>query len=153
MTISEGIKEMLSIVDKLRQTHLSKAFTLDGRLVGDLGEVLCEQSYQLKLFDKIEKHFDAKTPEGRFVQIKTTMKESLGFPTDHVPQYYLGIKIHPDGSFDEIYNGPGTLIWDEIKHRKEPKNKLHNVSVKILQKLNSAVAETDRIERRRPNSL
>ena len=60
------------------------------QLVGDLGEVLVETKYDLELFNKIEPHHDGKTPDGRLVQIKATMKDSLTFPVGHTPDYYLG---------------------------------------------------------------
>ena len=137
--ITESISELLIIVDKLKIEYPKKAFTLDGRLVGDLGEVLAANAYNLKLYEKLEKYYDAETLDGRKVQIKATMKKGLTFPSDHVPDYYLGIKIHSNGSFDEIFIGPGHIIADGIKHRKRPKNGLHYLSLTILKRFNQLV--------------
>lgn len=40
ITIPEAVKQLLGIVQRLHAAFPHKAFTLDGRLVGDLGEVL-----------------------------------------------------------------------------------------------------------------
>lgn len=148
MNIDDAVKQMLGIVAKLRETHPKKRFTLDGRLVGDLGEILAEGIYRLRLHETLTAHHDATADDGRLVQIKATMQESLTFPADHVPNYYLGLKIHPDGSTQELFNGPGSVVWEEIKHRKPPKNNLHSVSFHILKRANGKVEPKDRIPRR-----
>ncbi len=145
ITISEAVKKLLGIVEQLQQAYPKKEFTLDGRLVGDIGEILVEANYDVKLFDEMERHHDGTTTDGRLVQIKATMKESLTFPADHVPDYYLGIKINKDGSFGEVFNGPGAIAWEAVKNRKPSKTNLHSVSIQTLAKLNSKVSARQRI--------
>jgi hypothetical protein len=147
MKASNAVIELLKLVKELKREYPHKEFTLDGRLVGDIGEILVEESYDVKLYDSIKAKYDAETKDGKKVQIKATFKASLGFPCDEssVPDYYLGIKINHDGSFQEIYNGPGIVIWEAVKHLKVPKNNLYNVSIKKLGDLNSAVRKIDRI--------
>ncbi len=147
MTIRNAIKTLLEVVDLLHKEYPKKEFTLDGRLVGDLGEVLVEESYDIELFDGLSKHHDGKTLDGRLVQIKATMKDSLTFPVDHVPDYYLAIKIHSDGTFTEIFNGPGKIAAEAIKNRKPTKTNLHSVSLFALKKLNEKVICTQRIQK------
>ncbi len=140
---------MLQIVEQLRRNYPKKRFTLDGRLVGDLGEVLAASEYGVELFEPpIRKHHDAVTSDGRQVQIKATMQKDLTFPADHKPDYYLGIWIGPDGSVTEIFNGPGAVAWEAVRNRKPPKTNLHSISINTLKKLNEKVQESDRIPRR-----
>lgn len=150
ITIPEAVKELLAIVERLRETYKAqkKQFTLDGRLVGDIGEVLAEGAYDIKLFEDLQKHHDATSADGRLVQIKATMKASLTFPVDHIPLYYIGIQVHNDGSFTEIFNGPGAIAWEAVKNRKATKTNLHSVSVSALKKLSAKVAAKDRIPKR-----
>ncbi len=148
ISIHEAVKQMLAIVQRLQRSFPKKKFTLDGRLVGDIGEILAEQAYDLTLFEDIQKHHDAKTPGGRLIQIKATMQKSLTFPADHIPNYYLGIQVYPDGSFSEVFNGPGAVAWEAVKRRKLPKTNLHSVSVAGLLALNKSVDRKDRIARR-----
>lgn len=70
MKIHQAVKEMLKIVEELQNQYDKKKFTLDGRLVGDLGEILVEEDYDLELYRGLTKHHDGETPDGRKVQIK-----------------------------------------------------------------------------------
>jgi hypothetical protein len=136
---------MLAIVEQLCATYPKKRFTLDGRLVGDIGEVLVEDAYDLQIFEDMKKQHDAESSDGRLVQIKATMKKSLTFPADHVPNYYLGVQVHSDGTFTEVFNGPGAIAWEAVKGRARPKTNLHSVSIGALAKLQARVASHNRI--------
>jgi hypothetical protein len=148
MEIHQAVKDLLQIVEALQSAHPKKKFTLDGRLVGDLGEILVEEDYELELYEGLEMHHDGETPDGRRVQIKTTMKYALTFPVDHIPHYYIGIKVHSDGSYDEIFNGPGSIAWEAVKNRQPTKTNLHSVGLSALKKLNNTVADKDRIPKK-----
>lgn len=148
MEIHQAVKDMLQIVEKLQKSYPKKKFTLDGRLVGDLGEILVEEDYDLELYEGLEKHHDGETSDGRRVQIKTTMKSSLTFPVDHIPHYYIGIKVHSDGTYTEIFNGPGSVAWNAVKGRKPTKTNLHSITLSALKKLNAEVPENERIPKR-----
>ncbi|MCK5268242.1 MAG: hypothetical protein KAR07_08745 [Spirochaetes bacterium] len=151
MSIGKSINIILNEIKKLHENYPQKKFTMDGRLVGDLGEVLAEQNYKIKLYDGQHSRHDAcfENNKKREVQIKTTMKENLGFPHDEQkwPEYYLGIRLIDDGSIVEIFNGPGNIIADEMKNRKRPGNGLHVISINRLKKLNEKVKK--RIPRRK----
>ncbi|HEX9224408.1 MAG TPA: hypothetical protein VF860_13860 [Candidatus Acidoferrales bacterium] len=149
ITISEVVRKLLEIVNQLQQAYPKKKFTLDGRLVGDIGEVLVEASYDLKLFEDMQRHHDGATTDGRLVQIKATMKDALTFPADHVPDCYLGIKINKEGSFDEVFNGPGAIAWEAVKNRKPPKTNLHSISIQTMVALSRKVDAKERIPLRR----
>lgn len=93
---------------------------------------------------------DAQTTDGtgRMVQIKVTTKDSLTFPADHVPEYYLGLCIMPDGSFEEIFNGPGTVARQAVAARQRPKTNLHSIGLRALRTLSATVSDNERISRR-----
>ena len=146
--IQNSVKQLLQIVDQLRSEYPKKRFTHDGRLVGDLGEVLVEGEYDVEIFDSLKKHYDAETPDGRQVQIKTTMQNNLTFPVDHVPDYYLAIQVHGDGTFTEVFNGPGSIAAMAVENRKPTKTNLHSIGIGALTRLNENVQESDRIRRR-----
>jgi hypothetical protein len=148
ITIPEAIKQLLQITKQLHNEYPKRRFTLDGRLVGDLGEVLAEVEYAIELYDGLQKHHDAKASGGRQVQIKATMKDSLTFPVDHVPDYYLGIKIEHDGTLTEIFNGPGSVASEAVKNRQPTKTNLHSVHINTLKRLNEEVHSRDKIPKR-----
>ena len=145
ITVPEAVNKLLAIVAELCVAFPKKKFTLDGRLVGDIGEVLVEDMYDLELYSDVKKYHDGQCSDGRLVQIKATMKNSLTFPADHVPNYYLGVKIAPDGTFIEVFNGPGAIAWEAVKNRKPPKTNLYSVPIATLKELQKLVAPTDRI--------
>ena len=148
MEIHQAVKDMLQIVEKLQKSYPKKQFTHDGRLVGDLGDILVEEDYDLELYEGLEKHHDGETPDGRRVQIKTTMKNSLTFPVGHIPNYYIGIKVHSDGTYSEIFNGPGSVAWNAVKGRKPTKTNLHSIPLSALKKLSEEVSENELIPKR-----
>ena len=148
ITIAEAVHRLLEVVAELQLAHPHKKFTLDGRLVGDIGEVLVAAAYDADPLDGLPKHHDAQTSDGRLVQIKATMKDALTFPASHVPDFYLGIKIHQDGTFEEVFNGPGAIAQQAIAKRQHPKTNLHSVSVSALKALQAQVPTEDRIPKR-----
>lgn len=129
MEIHQAVKAMLQIVEKLQKSYPKKKFTIDGRLVGDLGEILVEEDYDLHLYKGLEKHHDGESLDGRRVQIKTTIKKSLTILVDYIPDYYIGIQVHSDGTYTEIFNGPGAVAWKAFKDRKPTKTNLHSITL------------------------
>ncbi len=129
--IEKFIGDLLAIVKELKSLYPKKEFTLDGKLVGDIGEVLTEKHYDISLNTKLIKHYDAISNDGKQqVQIKATMKNSLTFPV-------------------EIFNGPGQIIADYLRDHMKPKTNLHNLSVAILQDLNKKVNSYQRVKSRK----
>lgn len=146
--IRHAVVELLAIVRRLHLAYPVKRFTLDGRLVGDLGEILAQSEYELTVYERMPKHHDAETPDGRRVQIKATMKDALTFPADHVPDYYLGLRIDEHGRIEEIFNGPGWVAAQTVAKRRTPKTNLHSISLTALRALNAKVTAGDRVARR-----
>ncbi|AYN18046.1 hypothetical protein CHR29_23990 [Pseudomonas monteilii] len=145
--IQAALEGLFTAVSQLQAAHPGKPFTLDGRLVGDIGEV-ASLAYKLTLNEGLTNHHDAVCDEGRNVQIKTTFGTSLTFPVHHVPDYYLGIRMNRDGTFEEVYNGPGFLIQQQLASRKPTRTGLHGGLMAMLRRINATVAEEDCIPRR-----
>jgi len=148
MSIQKSIQQLCKITNELKSNHKSKKFTLDGRLVGDLGEVLAEENYEIVLFDNIQPLYDATTLDNKMVQIKATFKDKLTFPTEHIPELFLGLKLNTDGSFNEIYNGPGKYIKELIGKRKSPYNRLHLLPIKKLSEISNKIPEKEKIKKK-----
>ena len=143
-TLTETIRDLYGIVKKLEDDHPGRHFTLDGHLVGSLGEVYAEERYGLELARASEKTHDGTAPDGRLAQIKATQRKSIGIGSE--PDYLIVLRISQEGEFDEIYNGPGNLVWNQVKDKPMPKNGQYQVSLSRLRELNERVAEKDRIE-------
>jgi len=137
--------QIFSGIRQLKNALPTKDFTIDGRLVGDIGEAIAQRDYDLILYEGLAKDYDGETPCGRKVQIKATFKDSLTFKK--VSDYYLGIKIHEDGSYEEIFNGPGGVIANEYGHRKGFGEVLLSFPNKRLRELSANVSHEQRIKK------
>jgi hypothetical protein len=109
--------------------------------------VIAALEYDIELFDVLRKGHDGQTPDGRLVQVKATFKGSLTFKS--VPDYYLGLKLHEDGSFEEIYNGPGKVIYEKYRYRSGIGKELLSFPNADLRQLSASVPANDRIPKRR----
>lgn len=139
----DGLALVFQGIEKLRAAYPHRRFTADGRLVGDIGEIIAELDYELTLHAVSQPGYDAVTLDGRKVQIKATFKGHLSFGA--TPDYYLGFKLHPDGRYEEVYNGPGRPIFDRYAHRAGIGTKLLSFPVKDLRLLSAEVSADLRI--------
>ncbi|WP_274476133.1 DUF6998 domain-containing protein [Mangrovimonas aestuarii] len=147
----QEIKELLELSDRLKEKFVNhnRNFTLDGKLVGDIGEVLVAENYGLTLLRENKQNYDAKEEStGRLVQIKSSFKENFYFPYRHTPEFYIAVKILPTGDIEEIFNGTGKMILDNyIKERnlKGYSNLYYKLSANILRELNEKVPKAEKI--------
>lgn len=144
--IKDALKMIFDAIERLKEAFPNRAFTIDGRLVGDVGEVIAALEYDLKLHEISQPTHDATTSDGRNVQIKATFKDSLTFRT--VPDYYLGLKLYPDGRHEEIFNGPGKIIYDRYVKRKGVGVALLSFPVSELRRLSNDIPANERILKR-----
>lgn len=145
-SITEGLALIFQGINRLREAFPHRAFTIDGRLVGDIGEVIAALEYDVTLDQVSRPNHDACSKDGRLVQVKATFKDSLTFKT--CPDYYLGFKLYQDGRHEEVFNGPGRIILERYVHRKGIGVELLSFPIGELRVLSSQVLETDRIPRR-----
>ena len=103
------IERLYSIVAELEAHFPGRPFTPDGHLVGSLGEVLGAAYYGLDLLPCSSECHDATAADGRLVQIKATQGQQVAMRStcDHL----LVLRLHKDGTAEEIYNGPGETAW------------------------------------------
>ena len=120
-------------------------FTPDGHMVGSLGECLVADAYDLELMPASNKGYDAISKSGVKIEIKATQSKTVAFRS--CPEHAIIIKILPDGTFEEIYNGPGDLIWREFEGKKIPSNGQFSISLNRLKGLNALVSDEARGQR------
>ena len=77
-------------------------------MVGRLGEYLLTEAYGLQ------------------VEIKATQSRSVAFRS--CPEHAIVINIQKDGSFAELFNGPGHVIWERFKGRELPSNAQYQIT-------------------------
>jgi hypothetical protein len=148
----QEIKQLLEITQKLRNQY-QRSFSLDGRLVGDIGEILAAVKYGLELYsENTAVHDGFEKTTGRKVQIKASFKNYSYFPfgVDKIPDYFLSINILENGELEELYNGPGHYIVEHyiqkrnLKHYKET---FYTLSKGILKSLNKEVPDEEKIKK------
>lgn len=144
--INEALRLIFQGIERLKTAFPNRAFTIDGRLVGDVGEVIAALEYDVVLHEVIQPHHDATTSDGRNVQIKATFKEALTFRT--TPDYYLGFKLYPDGRHEEVFNGPGKVIYDRYVKRKGIGVSLLSFPIAELRRLSKMIPQEERVPRR-----
>lgn len=90
-SIRDALSKIFEGVEDLKEAfkEQGRKFTVDGRLVGDIGEVIAATYYDVELDDTQGAGHDGKTSNGRLVQVKATFKNSLAFRTE--PNYCLGL--------------------------------------------------------------
>ena len=137
------VGQLYEVVRQLESHFPGRRFTPDGHLVGSLGEVLAAYHYGLVLHPASVARHDAQCPAGREVQIKATQGRSIGLRSE--PDHLLVLKLHRDGGFDEVYNGPGALAWARVG--PDHKNGQRAISTSTLRALMERVPTCDRLKR------
>lgn len=137
------VKQLYATVNELENMFPGRHFTPDGHMVGSLGECIVADAYNLELKTASNKGYDAVTETGLEVEIKATQSKSVAFRSQ--PQHTIIIKILRDGTFEEIYNGPGALVWDQFTGKRLPSNGQFQISLNKLRQLNQTVAQSDRV--------
>ena len=78
-TIKEALALIFDGISRLTDEFPNRAFTIDGRLVGDIGEVIAALEYDIVLDEVGQPNHDGTTSDGRRVQVKATFKDHLTF--------------------------------------------------------------------------
>jgi hypothetical protein len=122
-------------------------FTPDGHLVGSIGEALASHYYGVELAPASTEGYDG-IRDGKKIEIKIT--QGFGVALSSGPDHLLVLKLLPDGSFQEHYNGPGAPVWALLSMRKPTKNGQQQVRLSALRKLMTQCDAAHRLEPIRP---
>lgn len=136
--------ELNNIISGL-DSEYDRHFTLDGHLVGSIGEVLASYYYGINLFKASEKIHDGIV-DGKKVQIKITQRKSVVIKD--IPDYLLVLRLEQDGDISEVYNGPGDLAL-EVASEKDSYNHRH-MQINRLIEQSKKVDNSLRIEQKHP---
>lgn len=171
--IGEALKALLAGQKQLREAYRSHlaacaqrysaqemTFALDGRLVGDIGELIAGEVFCLDLLGTKSKNVDAVTTDHpqRKVQIKATFQKD-GLSIKHGSDYFIGLQLNDAGQFRVVYNGPANTVMaylrapkaDGHSGRKNADKALEPISLEAWSVLDLAVGDSDRIRRREPS--
>jgi len=135
------VKRLYKVVRSLEQIFPGRPFTPDGHLVGSLGEVIAASRHNLTLLRPSAVKHDAKTVNGKLVQIKITQRKSVALRSE--PRHLIVLKLLQDGTTQEVYNGPGKKPWNQSG--KMMKNGQRAINLSKLRVLMEDVPGTSRI--------
>ena len=144
--LTEGLTLVFQGIERLVAAFPTRRFTIDGRLVGDVGEVIAELEYEVVLHETSQPTYDGTTSGGRKVQIKATFKDSLALRAQ--PDYLLGFKLFPNGTFEEVFNGPGEVVYAKYAHRKGIGETQISIPNSALRELSKSIPSSQKISRR-----
>ena len=139
------IKQLYKTVAELERMFPGRHFTPDGHMVGSIGECLVADAYGLDLMVASNKNYDAVSIDGKKVEIKATQAKSVAFRSE--PEHTIVIRIRTDGTVEEIYNGPNSLVWRQFAWKQLPSNGQYQISISKLRVLSQAVDEYKKISR------
>ena len=139
------IQELYRVVEELEAMFPGRPFTPDGHMVGSLAECFAEYYYDLKLYACSYPGHDAYTDDCK-VEIKATQGNSVSLRSG--PEMLLVFKLLRDGSFEEIYNGPGAQVWALVESKLKPSNGQYKIGLAQLGKLMQNVPLEQQLQRR-----
>lgn len=152
--MKDELEQFFIAIEKLQQkySHHNKKFTLDGKLVGDIGEVLAAEYYGITLHKDNKAVYDGflTSDSTKEVQIKSSFNNYFYFPKDltKMPDYFIAININKDGTFEEIFNGRGDIIYKHLlSHLPTERKYPYRLSLNKLKELNLSDYNIDRINR------
>jgi len=141
--IPEIIRNLYELVDELETSFPGRKFTPDGHMVGSIGEVLASFYYGIVLSPASTAVHDGISLNGTKVQIKATQGKSIGIRS--CPEHLLVLYIKRDGSFEEIYNGPGDIVWQQAGIMQNNGQRI--ISTSKLMNLMQSISAESRITR------
>jgi hypothetical protein len=145
MPASDGIPELVrrlyALVGELEALFPGRKFTPDGHLVGSLGEAIAQYRYGLQLLPCSSAVHDAVARDGRQVQVKATQTTRVALYSK--PEHLIVLRVHRDGSAEEVFNGPGEIVWPYMS--PVSKNGQSSISTSRLRSLMSLVLKDQRI--------
>lgn len=115
-----AIADLVAARNRLREHYstVGLEFTLDGNLVGDLGEALAAEIFGIKLVPtKSTMGIDGYAPDGRTVQVKATGRgrgpafRLVETKADHLLFFDLDFEA---GAGLVVYNGPEHIATDAL---------------------------------------
>ena len=138
--IKQQVQRLVEIVAQLEAEFPGRHFTLDGHLVGSIGEVMAAYYYGIELYAASTEIHDGEV-DGKKVQIKISQQDNIVI--NHEPDYLIVLYLNRNGNIYEVYNGPGKLPWESASKRDRHNNK--HMRVNKLMELDKAVDECKRI--------
>jgi hypothetical protein len=145
--LPEQIRPLIEARNALKERYLAVDlhFTLDGNLVGDLGEAVAAELFGVKLTGRSNEGIDGYAVDGRSVQVKAsgTRRGPAFRPTETRADHLLFFHFDYDGCAGEVvYNGPEEPV---VRTLPAVWTGQRCVSVSMLRRLDDQVDHASRL--------
>ena len=158
----EQVEKSLQLYTKLLEAvedfennlaELDRHVTLDGHLVGSIGEVVASYYYNIELSKASQKTYDGiyTNPDNgkkTEVQIKITQQNTIVL--HNIPEHLIALYLKKDGTVYEIYNGPGHIKYIE---NSKPDKAYGNRHLSILKLMEENKTAFPKIKQKKKDSL
>lgn len=142
--LSQKIIEINTITREIQEEFPEKSFNLDGILIGNIVEVMVAHAYGIILYKQSEKTHDGEVlNDGRKVQIKGTQKMDSIVIRENPDYLIVEYLDKNNGKIQEIYNGPGDLVWKYASY--VPSMNFYTLRVNKLLEIAPTVPTDERI--------
>lgn len=135
------LNDLYAAADGLERIFPGRKFTLDGHLVGSIGEVAAAYIFDLDLNPASTMGHDARSRCGRNVEIKLTQGRSVAIR--HEPEHLIVLHRPIGGPIRVVFNGPGALAWNAAG--KMQKNGQRPISLSRLTEISKDVTPDQRL--------
>jgi hypothetical protein len=127
------VRELYRITDQLERL-VGRPFTPDGHLVGSLGEAYAAHLFDLTLMRPSTAGFDARSVDGRSIEIKATQRRSIAISASgDIPDHLIVLSISSEGVPTVEYNGRAESVWAQAG--RPQKNGQRQISLTKLRNL------------------
>lgn len=104
--VYKKIDALLEIINGLEINFPGRKFTLDGHLIGSIGEIIAAYHYGIMLYKPSEKVHDGLLLDGREVQVKITQGNAI--VCNYEPECLIVLHLDKGtGKITEVYSGVG----------------------------------------------
>ena len=116
VALPPAIKDALSAMQKqseclrilAEENGTRREFTLDGRLIGDIGELLATMKMGVTLTETQKTGYDGIDHNKQQVEIKTTQAKSFAFRK--IAKRVICIKLHGTTHYEVVFDGLGQKL-------------------------------------------
>jgi hypothetical protein len=138
------IRSLYAVVKELEDEFVdeNRKFTLDGHLVGSIGEVVAAYSFGLTLYPPSDKTHDAESKDGKKVQIKLT-GGTRSVALSSKPDHLIVLQLR-EYKFGLVYNGLGAPAWNKCSGDLETPGQ-RQISLAKLRELQELTNPSDTI--------
>lgn len=108
--VAGELEKLYDASARLEAMFPGRKFTLDGHLVGSIGEVVAAYMFDLDLNRASTLGHDALARDGRPVEIKLTQGQAVAIR--HEPGHLIVLQRPRGGPVRVVFNGPGEVAWN-----------------------------------------